>query len=49
MTWDKPLAASIYRLYEAGSIQKYTVHACVGAGMISVDDYERITDEEYIA
>lgn len=47
MQWDKPLAASIDRLYQAGSITKQTVYNCVGAGLVSADDYERIVGEEY--
>lgn len=47
--WDKPLAASIDRLYKAGSIPMSTVYACVGAGMISENDYQQITGEAYVA
>lgn len=47
--WDKPLAASIDRLYKAGSIPLSTVYACVVNGMISEADYQKITGEAYVA
>lgn len=45
--WDKPLSASIDRLYKSEQITKETVYACVPS-MISENDYEKITGEVYM-